>query len=116
MDINEILNSLGIDLTNPEAKRGAIEAIQAILDSRIPPPDMSGGAGGIAPPEKEIDVDLEDFEETINTCYEKAKSIVEKKVKLIEKLAKVLGPGKTVVTVLPDTAERYFSTPLFENE
>ena len=30
------------------------------------------------------------------------------------KLAKQLGPGKTVVTVLPDTAERYFSTPLFE--
>jgi len=29
-------------------------------------------------------------------------------------LAKKLGPGKTVVTVLPDTAERYFSTPLFE--
>ena len=32
------------------------------------------------------------------------------------KLAKFLGKGKTVVTVLPDTAERYFSTPLFENE
>ncbi len=30
------------------------------------------------------------------------------------KLAKLLGKGKTVVTVLPDTAERYFSTPLFE--
>ena len=30
------------------------------------------------------------------------------------KLAKLLGEGKTVVTVLPDTAERYFSTPLFE--
>ena len=29
-------------------------------------------------------------------------------------LAKKLGKGKTVVTVLPDTAERYFSTPLFE--
>jgi len=28
-------------------------------------------------------------------------------------LAKKLGPGKTVVTVLPDTAERYFSTSLF---
>ena len=28
-------------------------------------------------------------------------------------LAKELGPGKTVVTILPDTAERYFSTPLF---
>ncbi len=30
-------------------------------------------------------------------------------------LAKKLGAGKTVVTVLPDTAERYFSTPLFED-
>ena len=29
-------------------------------------------------------------------------------------LAKKLGRGKTVVTILPDTAERYFSTPLFE--
>jgi len=32
------------------------------------------------------------------------------------RLAKKLGPGKTVVTVLPDTAERYFSTPLFAGE
>ena len=32
------------------------------------------------------------------------------------KLAKKLGKGKTVVTILPDTAERYFSTPLFEND
>lgn len=30
-----------------------------------------------------------------------------------KKLAKKLGKGKTVVTILPDTAERYFSTPLF---
>lgn len=29
------------------------------------------------------------------------------------KLAKKLGEGKTVVTILPDTAERYFSTSLF---
>jgi cysteine synthase A len=29
------------------------------------------------------------------------------------KLAKKLGPGKRVVTILPDTAERYYSTPLF---
>ena len=32
------------------------------------------------------------------------------------KLAEKLGEGKTVVTVLPDTAERYFSTPLFAGE
>ncbi len=31
------------------------------------------------------------------------------------RMAKELGPGKTVVTILPDTAERYFSTPLFED-
>ena len=32
------------------------------------------------------------------------------------KMARILGPGKTVVTLLPDTAERYFSTPLFAGE
>ncbi|MBP5775659.1 MAG: cysteine synthase A [Clostridiales bacterium] len=31
------------------------------------------------------------------------------------RLAERLGEGKTVVTVLPDTAERYFTTPLFDN-
>ncbi len=31
------------------------------------------------------------------------------------KLARKLGKGKTVVTILPDTAERYYSTPLFES-
>ena len=30
------------------------------------------------------------------------------------RMAKKLGPGKTVVTILPDTGERYFSTLLFE--
>ena len=30
------------------------------------------------------------------------------------RLAKKLGKGKTVVTIRPDTAERYFSTPLFD--
>ena len=31
------------------------------------------------------------------------------------RLAEVLGKGKTVVTILPDTGERYFSTELFKN-
>ena len=31
------------------------------------------------------------------------------------KMAEKLGKGKTVVTIRPDTAERYFSTPLFED-
>jgi len=29
------------------------------------------------------------------------------------RMAKKLGKGKRVITLLPDTAERYFSTPLF---
>ena len=32
------------------------------------------------------------------------------------RMAKKLGPGKTVVTILPDTGERYFSTLLFEEK
>jgi len=32
------------------------------------------------------------------------------------RMAKQLGKGKRVVTVLPDTAERYFSTPLFQQK
>ena len=35
-------------------------------------------------------------------------------VAAVIRLSKKLGKGKTVVTILPDTAERYFSTPLFE--
>jgi len=31
------------------------------------------------------------------------------------RMAKILGEGKTVVTVLPDTGERYFSTSIFED-
>ncbi|MGI6033162.1 MAG: PLP-dependent cysteine synthase family protein [Coriobacteriales bacterium] len=33
-----------------------------------------------------------------------------------KRLAQQLGPGKTVATILPDTGERYYSTPLFEGE
>ena len=31
------------------------------------------------------------------------------------KMAQQLGRGKRVVTILPDTGERYFSTPLFQD-
>lgn len=45
MDIENILDALGLDLTNPETKRGALEAIEAILASRQVN-DFSGGEGG----------------------------------------------------------------------
>ncbi len=57
MDINDILNSLGLDLTNPEVKRGAIEAIEAILGSRAPADSISGSMSG-GEEDVEIDPDL----------------------------------------------------------
>jgi hypothetical protein len=59
MDIESILKSLGLDLTNPEAKRGAIEAIDAILGSRQPNDGFSGSTGGGGNEQDlEIDPDL----------------------------------------------------------
>lgn len=57
MDINKILSDLGLDFSDPETKRGAMEAIDAILSSREPPMSMPGGAGG-GETEVELDPDL----------------------------------------------------------
>ena len=40
---------------------------------------------------------------------ERLKEVIQR----IIRMAKKLGKGKTVVTILPDTGERYFSTDLF---
>ena len=61
MDINDILADLGLDLSNPDVKRGALEAIDAILTSRMPPMSLGGGggAGGMSGTmDVEIDPDL----------------------------------------------------------
>lgn len=60
MDIKDILDSLGLNLRDPEVKRGAVEAIQAILSSRTPPPDLGGdGISGMPIPSEGIDVDID---------------------------------------------------------
>ena len=46
MDIKDILDSLGLDFSNPEVKRGAVEAIEAILSSRATMPDVGSMGGG----------------------------------------------------------------------
>jgi hypothetical protein len=58
MDIKNILDSLGLDLSNPEVKRGALEAIEAIMDSRTPSGGGGGPAGSGGTEEIEIDPDL----------------------------------------------------------
>lgn len=45
MDIKEILDTLGLDLSDPESKRGAVDAINAILSSRSSG-NFEGGVGG----------------------------------------------------------------------
>jgi hypothetical protein len=55
VDIENILNSLGLDLTNPEVRRGAMEAIDAILASRQP--DLPLGDLGNASGEEDIEID-----------------------------------------------------------
>jgi hypothetical protein len=57
MEIKDILSQLGLDLSNPEVKRGAIEAIEAILASRAP--DTGGGSagGGASGGENEVEID-----------------------------------------------------------
>ena len=54
MDINEILSNLGLDFSNPETKRGAMDAIEAILGSRQPP---VGGMGGSSDEVTEVELD-----------------------------------------------------------
>jgi hypothetical protein len=57
MEIKDILSKLGIDLSNPEAKRGALEAIDAILNSRAPIDSMSAGGGFNGEKETEVELD-----------------------------------------------------------
>ena len=86
-----------------------------------------GIGDGIVP--KNLDLEIYDDiyivtdEEAINTAKDLAKKeglmcgiSSGTNVAAAIKLAMKFGSGKTVVTVLPDTAERYFSTPLFEGD
>lgn len=61
MDIKDILQSLGLDFTNPEAKKGAMEAIAAILAGRqgqsMAPSGNMTGDGDVDLGEHDMDVD-----------------------------------------------------------
>lgn len=57
MDIKDILDQLGLDLTNPETKRGAIDAISAILASRKPMSSPSPNSSNSNEQEIELEID-----------------------------------------------------------
>ena len=112
---------------NPDMEIWAVEPEDAaILSGGLIGTHIQMGIGdGLIPPilNTEIynDICIVTDEEALNT----AKELSSKEgilcgissgtnVAAAKKLAKKLGKGKTVIAVLPDTAERYFSTPLFD--
>lgn len=114
---------------NPDIEIWAVEPENAAMlaGGSIGTHIQMGIGDGIIPPvlNKEIydDICIITDEEALETSRELAKKegimcgiSSGTNVAAAKRLAKKLGKGKTVVTILPDTAERYFSTSLFENE
>ena len=112
---------------NPDIEIWAVEPEDAaILSGGLIGTHIQMGIGdGLIPPilntEIYSDICIVSDEEALNTAKELAKKegilcgiSSGTNVAAAIKLAKKLGKGKTVVAVLPDTAERYFSTPLFD--
>ena len=112
---------------NPDMTIWAVEPdAAAILSGGLIGTHVQMGIGdGLIPPILNRDIYDEICIVTDEEALETAKNLAKKEgimcgissgtnVAAAIKLAKKLGKGKTVVTVLPDTAERYFSTPLFE--
>ena len=112
---------------NPDMEIWAVEPENAaILSGGLIGTHVQMGIGdGLIPPILNCDIFNDVCIVTDAEALETAKEIARKEgiicgissgtnVAAAKKLAKKLGKGKTVVTVLPDTGERYFSTPLFE--
>lgn len=112
---------------NPDIEIWAVEPEDAaILSGGLIGTHIQMGIGdGLIPPilntEIYSDICIVSDEEALNTAKDLAKKegilcgiSSGTNVAAALKLAKKLGKGKTVVAVLPDTAERYFSTPLFD--
>ena len=112
---------------NPDMTIWAVEPdAAAILSGGLIGTHVQMGIGdGLIPPILNRDIYDDICIVTDEEALETAKNLAKKEgimcgissgtnVAAAIKLAKKLGRGKTGVTVLPDTAERYFSTPLFE--
>lgn len=112
---------------NPDMEIWAVEPENAaILSGGLIGTHVQMGIGdGLIPPILNCDIFNDVCIVTDAEALETAKELAQKEgiicgissgtnVAAAKKLAKKLGKGKTVVTVLPDTGERYFSTPLFE--
>ncbi len=112
---------------NPEIKIWAVEPENAaILSGGSIGTHLQMGIGdGIIPENLNLNIFSETAIVTDEEAIETSKRLIREEgilcgissgtnVAAALRLAKLLGKGKTVVTVLPDTGERYFSTELFE--
>ncbi|MBE6785423.1 MAG: cysteine synthase A [Ruminococcaceae bacterium] len=112
---------------NPDMEIWAVEPDKAaILSGGEIESHMQMGIGdGLIPEILNCDIYSEVCVVTDEEAIETAKELAAKEglmcgissgtnVAAARRLARKLGKGKTVVTILPDTAERYFSTPLFD--
>ncbi|MCI8307630.1 MAG: cysteine synthase A [Lachnospiraceae bacterium] len=112
---------------NPDIEIWAVEPENAAIlaGGNIGTHLQMGIGDGLIPDNLNMDIYSDIFIVTDEQALQSAKELASKEgimcgissgtnVYAAIKLAKKLGKGKTVVTVLPDTAERYFSTPLFE--
>jgi cysteine synthase A len=120
--IGEVLKAL-----NPDIEIWAVEPENAAIlaGGNIGTHLQMGIGDGLIPGNLNMDIYSNIYIVTDEQAIQSAKDLARKEgimcgissgtnVYAAIQLAKKLGKGKTVVTVLPDTAERYFSTPLFD--
>ena len=112
---------------NPDIEIWAVEPENAAIlaGGNIGTHLQMGIGDGLIPENLNMDIYSDIFIVTDEQALQSAKDLASKEglmcgissgsnVFAAIRLARKFGKGKTVVTVLPDTAERYFSTPLFD--
>ncbi|HEX9779654.1 MAG TPA: cysteine synthase A [bacterium] len=113
---------------SPNIRVVAVEpAASAVLSGKAPGPHMIQGIGaGFVPEVLNRDIIDDIIQVTDQDAFETSRQLAKREGLLVGissgaacwaalRVARALGAGKTVVTVLPDTGERYFSiAPYFE--
>ncbi|MCY4402407.1 MAG: cysteine synthase A [Candidatus Poribacteria bacterium] len=107
---------------NPKTKIVAVEPlVSSVLSGGMPGPTRIDGLGaGMVPEVLNVDIIDDVIPVSEETAYEMMKEISKKEGLLVGmssganvyaslQVAQGIGPEKTVVTILPDTGERYFS-------
>ncbi len=107
---------------NPNTKIIAVEpSVSSVLSGGLPGPTRIDGLGaGMVPEVLNVDIIDDVIAVSEEVAYQTMKEISKKEGLLVGmssganvyaslQIAKTLGPDKTVVTILPDTGERYFS-------